>query len=126
MSITSTLAVLLQSQLRDTNSVDNVAELLMKGGYIMIPIILLSIISIYIFIERFIYIRRSSVIDEAMVSNVITGIRGNRKEEALNQLRSSNSSLGRILESGLSYTGKTPKETESYMEATANLEISVM
>jgi biopolymer transport protein ExbB len=126
MTLTGTFVLLLQPQLRDTNSVDNVAELLMKGGYIMIPIILLSIISIYIFIERFIYIRRSSVIDESMVSNVITGIRGKRNEEALNQVRYSNSSLGRILESGLSSTGKTPKETESYMEATANIEISVM
>jgi len=126
MSLATTILIMLQPQLRDTNSVDNVAELLMKGGYIMIPIILLSIVSIYIFIERFIYIRRSSVIDEAMVSSVITGIRDKRNGEALNQLRYSNSSLGRILESGLSITGKTPKETEGYMEATANLEISVM
>ena len=126
MSLNSTLVLLLQPQLRDTNSVNNVAELLMKGGYIMIPIILLSRISIYIFIERFIYIRRSSVIDEDMVSNAITGIRGKRTEEALNHLRYSNSSLGRILESGLSITGKTTKEKEDYMEATANLEISEM
>jgi biopolymer transport protein ExbB len=126
MSLNSTLVLLLQPQLRDTNSVDNVDELLMKGGYIMIPIILLSIISIYIFIERFIYIRRSSVIDEAMVSNVITGIRGKRNEEALNYVRDSSSSLGRILESGLNNTGKTANEAESYMEATANLEISIM
>ena len=126
MSIENTLVLLLQPQLRDTNSVNNVAELLMKGGYIMIPIILLSIISIYIFIERFIYIRRSSVIDETMVDNIITQIRNKRKDEALNQVRYSNSSLGRILESGLGIPGKTSKETESYMEATANLEISVM
>jgi biopolymer transport protein ExbB len=120
------MVLLLQPHLRDTNTVDNVAELLMKGGYIMIPIILLSIVSIYIFIERFIYIRRSSVIDETMVSNVIAEIRQKRNAEALNQVRYSNSSLGRILESGLNSPGKTPKETESYMEATANLEISVM
>jgi len=126
MSLNSTLLSLLQPQLRDTNSVSNVAELLMKGGYIMIPIILLSIFSIYLFIERFLYIRRSSVIDETMVSNVITEIRGKRSEEALNQVRQSNSSLGRILESGLNNTGKTAKDAESYMEATANLEISVM
>ena len=75
--------------------------------------------------DLYIY-RRSSVIDEAMVSNVITGIRDKRNEEALNHARYSNTSLGRILESGLSNTGKTPKEAESYMEATANLEISVM
>ena len=125
MSLYSTI-VLLQPQLRDTNSVNNVAELLMKGGYIMIPIILLSIFSIYLFIERFIYIRRSSVIDATMVSNVITGIRNKNIEEALNQVKYSNSSLGKILESGLENPGKNAKEAESYMEATANIEISVM
>jgi biopolymer transport protein ExbB len=126
MILNNTLVLLLQPQLRDTNSVDNVAELLMKGGYIMIPIILLSIFSIYLFIERFIYIRRSSVIDDTMVNNVITGIRNKNNEEALNHLRYSNSSLGRILESGLNNPGTTPKDAESYMEATANIEISVM
>jgi biopolymer transport protein ExbB len=126
MSLDNTMVLLLQPQLRDTNTVNNVAELLMKGGYIMIPIILLSIISIYLFIERFIYIRRSSVIDETMVSNVITEIREKRNKEALSHARFSNSSLGRILESGLNSPGKTSKEAENYMEATANIEISVM
>jgi biopolymer transport protein ExbB len=126
MILNNTMVLLLQPQLRDTNSVSNVAELLMKGGYIMIPIILLSIFSIYLFIERFIYIRRSSVIDETMVSNVIDGITNKRNEEALTQVRYSNSSLGRILESGLDNPGKTSRDAETYMEATANLEISVM
>jgi biopolymer transport protein ExbB len=118
--------ILLQPQLKDTNSVNNVAELLMKGGYIMIPIILLSLISIYIFIERFVYIRKSSVIDENMVNAAITEIRNKRMEEALKQVRYSSTSLGRILESGLNSTGKTARETEGYMESTANIEISVM
>jgi len=126
MILNSTLVLLLQPQLRDTTSVDNVAELLMKGGYIMIPIILLSIFSIYLFIERFIYIRRSSVIDETMVSNVIAGIRSKKYAETLNLVKFSSSSLGRILESGLNNPEKTSKEAESYMEATANIEISVM
>ena len=126
MILQNTMVLLLQPQLRDTNSINNVAELLMKGGYIMIPIILLSIFSIYLFIERFIYIRRSSVIDETMVSNFITEIRNKRNTEALNHVRYSNSSLGRILESGLNNPGKTQKDSEDYMEATANLEIAVM
>jgi biopolymer transport protein ExbB len=118
--------ILLQPQLKDTNSVNNVAELLMKGGYIMIPIILLSLISIYIFIERFIYIRRNSAIDENLVRITISEIRNNKTEEALKQIRFRDTSLGRILESGLNATGKTSREAESYMEATANIEISVM
>jgi biopolymer transport protein ExbB len=126
MSITNTLVLLLQPHLKDTTGVNNIAELLMKGGIIMIPIILLSIFSIYLFIERFIFIRRSSVIDETMVNNVINGLRDKRNDEALLYARDSNTSLGRILESGLNNPGKSSKEAESYMESTANLEISVM
>lgn len=126
MNIHNTLIILFQPQLRDTNSVNNVAELLLKGGYIMIPIILLSLLSIYLFIERFIYIRRSAIIDQEMVKNAIKDLRNSRKDEALNKVRYSETSLGRILESGLENPGSTPKDAESYMESTANIEISVM
>jgi len=116
-----------QPHLKDTNAVNNVAELLMKGGFIMIPILLLSIFSIYLFIERFIYIRRSAVVDEDLIYNIIGEIRNKRTEEALVHCRNNNStSIGRILESGLSQLGKTPKDVENYMEATANIEISEM
>jgi biopolymer transport protein ExbB len=103
-----------------------VAELLMKGGFIMIPIILLSIISVYLFIERYIYIRKNSVIDVNLINNVIDEIRNKKPEEALNQTKYNNTSLGKILESGLSQADKSPKDKENYMEATANLEISTM
>jgi biopolymer transport protein ExbB len=115
-----------QPHLKDTNTVNNVAELLMKGGFIMIPIILLSIFSIYLFIERFLYIRKSAVVDQELIYNVIDELRKKRTEEALNQARNDNTSLGRILESGLNQSGKTPKDAENYMEATANIEISEM
>jgi biopolymer transport protein ExbB len=126
MNFISILTVLTETQLKDTSPVNNVFELLMKGGFIMIPIILLSIISVYFFIERFSYIRKSAVIDENLVRNIITEIRNKRPEEALIHTRYTNSSLGRILESGLSQSGKTSKDIEDYMEATANLEVSEM
>ena len=113
-----------QPHLKDTNSVNNVAELLMKGGFIMIPILLLSIFSIYLFIERFLYIRKSSVVDENLIYNVIQEIRNNRPDEAVAHTRNDDTSIGRILESGLNQEVKTSKDAENYMEATANLEIS--
>jgi biopolymer transport protein ExbB len=115
-----------QPHLKDTNTVNNVAELLMKGGFIMIPIILLSIFSIYLFIERFMYIRKSAVVDQDLIYNVIDDLRKKRTEEALTHARNDSTSLGRILESGLNQKGKTSKDAESYMEATANIEISEM
>lgn len=115
-----------QPHLKDTNAVNNVAELLMKGGFIMIPILLLSVLSIYLFIERFIYIRKVTVVDYNLVYDVIGEIRNKKFKEAADHTKNYDTTLGRILESGLSQKGKTPKEIENYMESTANLEISEM
>ena len=120
------IPVIEQQNLTDPTAVTNVAQLLMKGGFIMIPIILLSFISVYFFIERFSYIRKNSVIDNILVNNIITEVRNKRPEEALIHTRYNNTSLGRILESGLSQPGKSSAEIEKYMEGTANLEISEM
>jgi biopolymer transport protein ExbB len=115
-----------QPHLKDTGSVNNVAELLVKGGFIMIPILLLSIFSIYLFIERFMYIRKTTVVDKDFILNIIDEIRNKKPQEALARTRENETSLGRIIESGLSQKGRTPAEMEKYMESTANLEISEM
>jgi biopolymer transport protein ExbB len=115
-----------QGQMTDTTQVNNVAELLMKGGVIMIPIILLSIISIYLFIERYIYIRNSTRIDERMLHGVINEISKKQHNNALTIVQKNQTSIGRILESGIGQIGKPVKEVENYMESATNLEISMM
>jgi biopolymer transport protein ExbB len=119
-----TLAV--QQQLTDTNAVNNVAELLMKGGFIMIPIILLSFLSVYLLIERYSYIKKTSTIDKNLVQDVLNELRNNNPEQALIYTRLNKTSIGRILESGLGQSDKSAKDAEKYMEAAANLEISMM
>jgi biopolymer transport protein ExbB len=126
MSYFYIMAVIEQARLADTNAVNNVAELLMKGGFIMIPIILLSFISVYLFIERYSYIKKSAAIDENLVQNIVNELRNNHPENAQVYSELDKTSLGKILESGLSQGAKTPKDAENYMEATANFEISVM
>ena len=123
MIFPNALAVFFQAQMKDTTAVNNVAELIMKGGFIMIPIILLSIISLYFFIERFTYIRRNSAVDANMVGSLIDDIKNKNTQKSLVSNIDSETSLGRILESGFSQSGKPAKEIEGYMEATANLEI---
>jgi biopolymer transport protein ExbB len=120
------LPVINQAQLTDTHTVNNIAQLLMKGGFIMIPIVLLSVLSIYIIIERYSYIRKTTAIDETLVKNILNELRNKRPEEALMHTRYNKTSLGRILESGLSQTEKPVKEIEGYMESATNLEIGMM
>ena len=71
----------------------------------MIPIILLSVISVYFFLERYSYIRKLAVIDEMLVSNILND--GGDKFFS-------------------SQAGKSAQDIEKYMEGTANLEISEM
>lgn len=115
-----------QVHMTDTTQVNNVAELLMKGGVIMIPIILLSILSIYLFIERYIYIRKATRIDESLMNNVLNELKSSNTDKAITYLQSDQASIGRIMESGLGQAGKPVKEVENYMESTTNLEISLM
>jgi biopolymer transport protein ExbB len=103
-----------------------ILDLLMKGGIIMIPIVLLSLISFYIFIERMAYIRRSTLIEENLVASIATDIRNGNSNNALNQARNNQASVGRILESGIEKVGKPLSEVERNLETTTNLEITKM
>ncbi|MEJ0056689.1 MAG: hypothetical protein WDN75_14150 [Bacteroidota bacterium] len=39
----------------------SILELLMKGGPVMVPIVLLSMLSVYILAERYLYLRNAAV-----------------------------------------------------------------
>jgi biopolymer transport protein ExbB len=126
MGYLNLFALLIQGQMTDTARVDNIAELLMKGGVIMIPIILLSIVSIYLFIERYIYIRNTTRIDDKFVKGVIAELRMKQSANALVLTKKNQASIGRILESGIEQAGIPVKEVEGYMESATNFEISMM
>jgi biopolymer transport protein ExbB len=101
-------------------------DLAMKGGIIMIPIVLLSFFSVYLFIERYIYIKRSAAIDDGLVNSVVGELNNGNIDKAMTYAKNDQSSIGRILESGLEKVGKPMKEIESFMESTTNLEITKM
>lgn len=110
----------------DTTQVTSIFELLMKGGVIMIPILLLSIISIYLFIERFLYIRNTTLINRDLIAGAMEHLKKKSTADALKLTRQDNSATGRILESGIEQAGKSVEEIEGHMESVTNLEISMM
>ena len=126
MAILNIFFVLSQGKMTDTTRVDNIADLLMKGGVIMIPIILLSLVSIYLFIERYIYIRNATRIDEKLIKGIVNELTGKQPSKVAGIMQKDQTSMERILESGLGQIGKSAKEVENYMESAANLEIALM
>lgn len=101
-------------------------DLLLKGGIIMIPIFLLSLIAVYLFVERYSYLKKATAINSGVIDSIIEDVTKGHTDKAISQAKNIESSVGRIMESGLSKVGRPVQEVESFMESATNLEISKM
>jgi len=109
-----------------TDQTATLLDLLMKGGIIMIPIVLLSILSFYIFIERIAYIRRTTSIEKGLMASITNELKNGNPKNAMIYARNNQASVGRILESGIENLGKPQGDIERNLETTTNLEITKM
>ena len=71
----------------------------------MIPIVLLSLVSFYIFIERLAYIRRTTIIQKGLMPAIVNDLKSGNQNNALLHARSNQAAVGRILESGIEKLG---------------------
>lgn len=89
----------------------------------MIPIGILSVIAVFLMIERFITIKRASKVDTGFMANIKTMLLDGKTDAALSLCRSTNTPIARLLEKGIKRLGKPIKEIESAVENTGKLEI---
>lgn len=101
-------------------------DLLMKGGIVMIPILLLSIISVYLIIERFIAINSASRVDADFMDTIKRHLTAGNVKDAKIYAENANSAIGRIIASGIHYLGYKSSDIENALESTANIEIAKM
>ncbi|QBQ40509.1 MotA/TolQ/ExbB proton channel family protein [Sphingobacterium psychroaquaticum] len=111
-------------QLATTEENLNLIQLLMKGGWIMIPIIFLLFLGLVIFFERYITIRKASRSDSGLMSQIKSNVMSGRLDAAIAVCRSSNSALSRMLQKGLSRVGRPIKDIEGAIENVGKLEVS--
>lgn len=104
----------------------SVADLVMKGGAIMIPIFLLWIIATYIIIERFLYLKSAMKSKGEFVRTISKLLRESDIKGATLLADKEDSAVGKIIGTGISYIGKPVKDIESMMESVANVEIGEM
>lgn len=101
----------------------NLLDLLIKGGWIMIPLGALSVIAVYLMVERYVVISRASKVDPNFLANIKNMLLSGKAEAALSLCRSTNTPIARLLEKGIKRLGKPIKEIESAVENTGKLEI---
>lgn len=101
-------------------------DILFKGGVVMIPLIILSLISIAFIISKYIFIRERSKIDHNLVNTVLDKVSLGQFDSANLLCDQSNSSLGNVIKSGVSQIGKPIEYIEKALEVQANIELSEM
>jgi biopolymer transport protein ExbB len=98
-------------------------ELAIKGGWVMIPIGILSIIAIYVFIERFMTIRNAARIDQNFMNRIKDYIHDGKVESALALCQSTNNPLARMIEKGVSRIGRPLNDINTAIQNIGQVEI---
>jgi biopolymer transport protein ExbB len=102
----------------------NYWDLTLKGGVIMIPIVLLSFIAIYVFGDRFVAIQKASKIDPNLMNQIRKNILEGKIDAALAICRSNNQPITRMIEKGISRIGRPLNDVHTSIENVGNLEIA--
>lgn len=101
-------------------------ELCMQGGWIMIPLALLSIICIYIFVERFLAIRKASRQDRTFMDRIRDYIHQGELESATRLCDRTDTPSGRLIAKGISRIGRPMNDVLVAIENTGNLEVAAL
>ncbi|MCU4176405.1 MotA/TolQ/ExbB proton channel family protein [Carboxylicivirga sp. N1Y90] len=102
----------------------NYIEMAMNGGWIMIPLALLSIISVYIFFERFVAIKKASKEDDGFMNKIKDYIHDGKIDSAIALCQSHDFPISRMIEKGVSRIGRPLNDVNTAIENVGNLEIS--
>ena len=101
-----------------------IMDLAIKGGWIMIPIVLLLLVSIYVFVERWIVISKASKNEAGLMYSIRDYILDGRLDSAKTLCCNTDTPTAHIIEKGIDRVGKPIENIKSAMEDAGNLEVA--
>ncbi len=99
-------------------------ELFAQGGWLMWPLLALGGLTIFIFVERFMAIRKATQIDPDFINRIRDFIYEGKVKSAIDLCRSSDTPIARMVEKGILRIGRPMSDVQSAIENIANLEVS--
>ena len=102
----------------------NLWSLSLKGGFIMIPIVLLSLVTIYIFVERLLVLRDAARQDNTFMQRIKDYIHAGDVESALNLCKKNPTPGARLIEKGITRLGRPMNDVLVAIENVGNIEVA--
>lgn len=101
-------------------------QLLREGGALMIPLLLCSLLLVYVFVERLMAIRKASRGDAQFMQRIREQITTGNIQAAKSLCKSTDTPIARVVDKGISRIGKPIDHIEKSMESTGKLEVYQM
>ncbi|MDR1813990.1 MAG: MotA/TolQ/ExbB proton channel family protein [Tannerella sp.] len=102
----------------------NILDLAIKGGWIMVVLLILSIIAFFIFVQRFQIIRRANKKDEGFMNRIKDYIHDGKIDSAINLCRKTRNPSARMIEKGISRLGRPMNDVLVAIENVGNIEVA--
>ena len=102
----------------------NLWDMAVKGGWVMIILALLSVICVYIFIERLMVLKKASKVDPIFMERIHDYVKTDELKSAINYCRVTNSPAANMIEKGLERIDRPATEVQAALENAGNLEVA--
>jgi biopolymer transport protein ExbB len=107
-----------------TTETISILDLFMGGGlYIMVPLLFLSVLAVYIFVERYLAIQKASKKDNNFMNNIKDFIHEGKIDAARALCKSTDLPTARMIEKGIARIGKPLNDISASIENVGKLEI---
>ena len=121
VNIISETAATAPAEAAATTASMSVWDLCLKGGFIMIPLAILLVISIYIFIERYIVIRRADREDATFMKRIKDYIHDGEIDSAKLLCKKNGTPYARLILKGISRIGRPMNDVLVAIENTGKI-----
>ena len=99
-------------------------DLFMSGGWLMWVLVALAAVMIFIFVERYIAIRKATNIDNSFMNRIRDFISEGNIEAAIDLCRRTDSPVARMVEKGIERIGRPMSDIQTAIENVANVEVA--
>lgn len=100
-----------------------ILELLFKGGWVMLPILLLSVLTVYAIIERLITFGKGTRIQPAWLASIQEQIDLGDMQGAALICEQNKGIIARVIKAGIDHLDQSPQKIEAAMETAGQVEV---
>lgn len=99
-------------------------DMAMKGGWLMVPLVVLSIVTIYMFGMKWWAIRKATKVDPNFMKDIRDFIHEGKMKSAISLCQKTDTPVSRLVEKGIERMGRPLQDIQTAVENMGNVEVA--